>query len=105
SDFIPAEVFPPGEFLKEEMDARGWTQQDLADILGRPHRLVNEIIAGKRAITPETATGLAEAFGTSAAYWLNLESAWQLHQSRKSNPPTGGVARKADLYSRFPVRD
>lgn len=87
SKLIPAEVLPPGEFLKEEMDERGWTQQDLADILGRPHRLVNELIAGKRAITPETATGLAEGFGTSAAYWINLESAYQLHQTRKSNRP------------------
>jgi HTH-type transcriptional regulator / antitoxin HigA len=61
------------------LDARGWTPQDLADILGRPYRLVNEIIAGNRPITPETATALAKAFGTSAAYWLNLESAWQGH--------------------------
>ena len=74
----PAEVFPPGELLAEELEARGWTQTDLADILGRPHRLVNEIIAGKRRITPETAMGLAAALGTTAALWLNLESAYQL---------------------------
>lgn len=43
SKLTPVEVFPPGEFLKEEMDERGWTHQDLADILGRPHRLVNEL--------------------------------------------------------------
>jgi HTH-type transcriptional regulator / antitoxin HigA len=73
----PAEVFPPGEFLQEELAARGWTPHDLAHILKRPPRLVNEMLAGKRSITPETATALAEAFGTSAAYWLNLEHAWQ----------------------------
>ena len=55
---IPAQVFPPGDRLKEELDARGWTQADLADILGRPARLVSEIITAKRAITPETAHGL-----------------------------------------------
>ena len=72
-----AEVFPPGDFLSEELEARGWTQSDLAAIIGRPVRLVNEIIAGKRSITPETATGLAEAFGTSPDVWLALEATWQ----------------------------
>ncbi|HVR11461.1 MAG TPA: HigA family addiction module antitoxin, partial [Thermoanaerobaculia bacterium] len=78
SDLIAAEVFPPGEILREELEARGWTQTDLAEILGRPPRLVNEVIAGKRAITPETAKGLGEAFGTGGQFWMNLESAWQL---------------------------
>jgi HTH-type transcriptional regulator / antitoxin HigA len=75
---LPAEVFPPGEFVREELEARGWTQGDLAEILGRPLRLVNELIAGKKQITPETACGLAEAFGTDALYWMNLDSAYRL---------------------------
>ncbi|SAL85729.1 XRE family plasmid maintenance system antidote protein [Caballeronia choica] len=99
---IPAEVFPPGEFLREELEAREWSQQELADILDRPPRLISEVIAGKRAITPETARGLSEAFGTSAEYWMNLESQYQLSKVR----PTGDhVARKARLYSKFPVRE
>lgn len=99
---MPAEVFPPGEFLREELEARGWSQQELADILGRPPRLISELIAGKRAITPETARGLAEAFGTSAEYWMNLESQYQLSKVRVDNSE---VARKARLYSKFPVRE
>lgn len=70
----PAEVFPPGEFLREELDGRGWTQADFAEILGRPPRLVNEIIQGKRRITPETANRLAAALGTSPEFWLHLEA-------------------------------
>src|SRR3546814_3007260 len=49
-----AEIFPPGEFLKDELEARGWSQTELAEIIGRPTRLINEIIAGKRTITPRS---------------------------------------------------
>lgn len=99
---VPAEVFPPGEFLREELEAREWSQQELADILGRPPRLVSELISGKRAVTPETARGLADAFGTSAEYWMNLESQYQLS---KVKPADDQVARKARLYGKFPVRE
>lgn len=99
---IPAEVFPPGEFLREELEAREWSQQELADILDRPPRLISELIAGKRAITPETAKGLADAFGTSPDYWMNLESQYQLSKVKTTND---NVARKARLYGKFPVRE
>jgi HTH-type transcriptional regulator / antitoxin HigA len=99
---VPAEVFAPGEFLKEELEAREWTQQELADILERPARLISELIAGKRAITPETARGLSAAFGTSAEYWMNLESQYQLSKVKIENDH---VERKAALYSKFPVRE
>ena len=52
---IPAELFPPGEFLADELKERGWTQVEFAEIIQRPTKLVNEIIAGKKSITPETA--------------------------------------------------
>jgi hypothetical protein len=45
----PKEVFPPGEFIREELEARGWTQSDLAKILGRPLQAINEIVNGKEA--------------------------------------------------------
>src|SRR5665213_691828 len=72
-DRTPAEVFPPGEFIREEIEARGWSQVELAEILGRPPRLVSELIAGKRAITPETARALGEAFSTGAQFLVMLE--------------------------------
>lgn len=97
-----AEVFPPGEFIKEELEARGWTQVELAEILDRPPRLVSEIITGKRSITPETARGLAAAFGTTPELWMNLEGAYQL--SRTKNDDTV-VARRARVYAMAPVRD
>src|SRR5579871_43336 len=99
----PAEVFPPGEFIREELEARGWTQGDLAQIMDRPLRLVNELVAGKKQITPETARGLATAFGDNdPLYWMNLDSAYRLAQA---DPVNESVARRAKMYSRFPVRE
>jgi HTH-type transcriptional regulator/antitoxin HigA len=95
------EAFAPGGYIAEELEARGWSQLDLADILGRPPQAVNEIIKGKRAITPETAKGLADAFGTSAQVWMNLQSAYDLATMRQSENNT--VSRKAELYKYAPV--
>jgi len=97
-----AEVFPPGEFIKDELEARGWSQLDLAEILGRDPVQVNLIVKGKQAITPETATQLGDAFGTGAQFWLNLETAYRLSQVEPAESP---VARRANLYEQFPVRD
>lgn len=96
------DIFPPGELLKEELEARGWTQADLALILDRPPRLVNEIINAKRAITPETAHGLGLALGTSAQLWMNLETAYQLSRLRVDSD---AVTTRARIYGRFPVRE
>lgn len=102
SDRKPIEVFPPGEFIREELEARGWTQEVLADILGRPARLVSEIVNGKRAISPETARGLGDAFGTGAQVWMNLETAYQLSRVQERDD---AVARRARLYDVAPVRE
>ena len=99
---VPAEVFPPGEFLSEELKVRGWSQIELAEILSRPPRLVSEIIAGKRAITPETAKGLAAAFDTSPQLWMNLETSYQLSKARIEEDE---VSRRARLYGKFPVKE
>lgn len=102
---VPAEVFPPGEFLKDELEARGWTQAELAGILGRPVRLVNEIIAGKRGITPETAKELGAALGTSPEYWMNLDSAYQLWRAHREPERFDRIAREARIRGRYPVRE
>jgi HTH-type transcriptional regulator/antitoxin HigA len=100
---VPAEVFSPGEFISDELDARGWTQTDLAQIMGRPLRMVNELVLGKKQITPETARGLAKAFGDDdALYWMNLDAAYRL---AKTAPADDAVGRRAKLYSLFPVRE
>lgn len=95
----------PGEILKEELDARGWTQVDFAEIVGKPLQAINEIIAGKKAITPKTAILFSEALGTSPEFWLNLESAYRLDLLYQEKSKTASVSRKAKLYSLAPVKE
>lgn len=97
----PAVVFPPGEILKDELAERGWNQTDLAEILGRGVTVVNEILSGKRGITPETAQSLADALGGSAQFWLNLESMYRLSLVEKDDK----VSMRARLYAKAPVRE
>ena len=104
----PARVSSPGRILSRELEARGWTQKDLADIMGRPHQTINGIIKGNKQITPETAIELAEALGTSAEFWTNLEAKYRLHIAQKEadNPSeTSEIARRSRLYSFAPVAE
>ena len=48
----PAEVFHPGEYIRDELDARGWTQEDFAKIINRPLKTLNGILTGRIRITP-----------------------------------------------------
>ncbi|MCJ7624418.1 MAG: HigA family addiction module antitoxin [Anaerolineaceae bacterium] len=98
----PAEVFHPGEHLLDELNARGWTQVEFADILGRPYQLVNEIINGKKGITSETARELGAALGTSAEYWMNLNIAYDLWKSNKDVSP---IQHRAKMRTKYPIRD
>lgn len=104
NDRVPAEVFPPGEFIREELKERGWCQADLAQILDRPLQMVNQVMSGKKAITANTARELAAVFGTSAQFWMDLESAWQLHRQDKASDVTR-VRSRARLYDVAPIRE
>lgn len=84
--FKPADVFPPGDFIREELESRGWTQADLARILGRPLQTVNLLINGRKSVTAQTAKALGVAFGTGPELWMNLEIAYQLHTAPEPDP-------------------
>jgi addiction module HigA family antidote len=75
---ISARIPPPGRILSRELDARGWTQKDLAEIINRPAQTIDEMVRGIKQITPEIAHELSEALGTSLDFWANLESKYQL---------------------------
>ena len=72
-------AIPPGEYLAEEIEARGFSQKELAKRMGRPVTAINEIINGKKAITAETALQLEGVIPEiPARFWLNLETDYQL---------------------------
>ena len=79
TDQLPDVAIPPGEYLAEEIAARGLTQKELARRMGRPANAVNEIVNGKKAITAETALQLEAVMPEIfARFWLNLEGEYQL---------------------------
>lgn len=78
----PDLAIPPGEVLAEELGAHGLTQSQLARQMRRPLQVVSEIVCGKKRITGETALQLAEALGTSADFWMRLESDFELNKVR-----------------------
>lgn len=100
----PVRVPTPGRILKRELEARDWTQKDLADIMSRPVQTINEIVGGSKQITPQTALQLSQAFGTSPEYWINLETNYQLHLATKNNLEQD-IARKSRLYDLVPIAE
>lgn len=73
----------PGEVLREEfLNPLGLTQVALAAHLGVPVQRINELVRGKRGVTPETAWLLAGAFGTTPEFWVNLQVNHDLALSR-----------------------
>lgn len=99
---IIAEVFAPGEFIKDELEARGWTQGDLARIIGRQDSVISSLINGKRSVSSEIASELAAAFGTSADVWVNAQTAYDLYTRREQQD---AVSRKAKLFEMAPIKD
>jgi addiction module HigA family antidote len=73
----------PGEHLAEELKELGMSAAELARQLDVPTNRVTEILNGRRAITGDTALRLAHFFGTTAEFWLNLQSLFELRVAQK----------------------
>ena len=75
----------PGEVLLEEfLKPLGLSQIGLAERLGVSYPRVNELVHGKRGVTPDTALRLERLFGMEAQFWLNLQLAWDLYRVQHS---------------------
>lgn len=83
---VPSDRSPthPGEMLLEEfLKPLGLTQRDLADAIHVPYQRVNEIVNGRRGITPSTALRLAKYFGNTPGFWMNLQLRYDLYQAKQ----------------------
>lgn len=78
TDLLPDVAYHAGEYVAEELTARGMTQRELASRMGRPYQVINEIVRGRKAVTAETALDLEEVLGISAQTWLNLQTGHDL---------------------------
>ena len=86
----------PGEMLLEEflrpMDV---TQRQLADAIHMPYQRINELVNGRRGITPSTALRLGKFLGMTPGFWLNLQARWDLYRTQR--------AEEADLAGIQPM--
>ena len=81
---MPVTAIHPGEHLAEELGALDMSAAELARKLGVPTNRVTQILNGTRSITGDTALRLAHFFGTSAEFWLNLQSLYDLRVAQQS---------------------
>ncbi len=86
----------PGDMLLEEfLVPMNISQRDLADAIQVPYQRINDIVNGRRGITPSTALRLAKYFGMSADFWLNLQLRWDLYFAQQ---------KESDILSKIQAR-
>lgn len=102
SNAAPLAIDHPGTFIIDELDERGWTQVDLAYILGISPAQLSPILTGKLGISPDMATALGDAFDVPADFFANLQKLYDLQKAKRPDP---GVRTRATWLSTFPVRE
>jgi len=71
----------PGRFLRKDLEALGLSARKFAESIHVPHNAITEIMNGERSITAAMAIRLSKAFGTTAQYWLNLQTTYDLKRA------------------------
>ncbi len=92
----------PGEVVADMMAERGWTQSDLAYVLGVTTATINQIVKSKRPITPEMAKLLGVGFSVPAENFAELQARWNV---RAAPEPSDDVKTRAKTQSRYPLRE
>src|ERR1035437_7938217 len=85
NDMIAGDLFHPGEYIREEMEARGLFQQELADKLHISKSEMSLLIHGNRNITPTIALKLESVFGIVAELWMNLQIKYEIELLKKKH--------------------
>jgi addiction module HigA family antidote len=80
---MPRTPIHPGEILGDELEEIGLSAKTLADVIQVPPNRLYRVLAGKRSLTADTALRLGQYLGVSAAFWMNLQSAYELDLARQ----------------------
>lgn len=88
------EQIHPGAILKEELEARGLSANALALKLRVPPQRIQDVVAGRRGISPDTALRLEASLGTPARLWLDMQAGYDLYQAEAK---FGAIVRKEVL--------
>jgi HTH-type transcriptional regulator/antitoxin HigA len=70
----------PGEYIEEELKARGWTQRQLSVKSGLDPTTISQVVRGRRDVSLRIALALSKAFGTSPEFWMNLQTRYSLRR-------------------------
>lgn len=94
----------PGYTIKKYLNARGWSQDDLAQLTDISAKQLSKIINDKVRITIDTARLLAKAFETSAEFWINLDTHYRLNME-PDTPKENATQRKTKIRKYMPVSE
>ena len=98
---MPRTPIHPGEILADELEEMGLSAKTLAETIGVPPNRLYQIVAGKRTVSADTALRLAQHFGMSAEFWMNLQSAYELDVARqRSGKALSRIPRRATTAAR-----
>jgi HTH-type transcriptional regulator / antitoxin HigA len=95
-------ILSPADALRAAMEERGWSQSDLAYVLGVRSATVSQILTGKRGISSEMAKALAVAFDKPAATFARVQAEWDLH---KAEDPDPRMKARARVQAEYPLRE
>ena len=93
-------VFHIGKYIKNELVARGWTQADLAFVMGRTSSEISSLMVGRKQLSPEIAQELGVVLGRGTKYWFQLDNAYRLSQADYVDE---AVLHRAELFS-YPIK-
>ncbi len=94
----------PGDFIRDELEYRGWTQEDLAVILELDPKHISFILNNKQPLTFEVAQALGKIFGQSTQYWVNLDTLYRIGLENQSQQVKSAEIR-SNIYKYMPIRE
>lgn len=100
----PAQVFPPGYFIKDQLEQRQWSQNELAEVLSITPRHLSQVMNGESPLNYDLAIQLGQVFDTSPQLWSNLYLSYALWNEH-AEEEVSETEVKAGIYERMPIRD